>query len=85
VAEAPLQLRRVRADVHGVSPRPPPPAEGERLTERERRRLCALFEREPMIAEAWALKEAFHSIYRAPDRREAERRLEHFLAAVERV
>ena len=31
----------------------------ERLTERERRRLIALFEREPMIAEAWGLKEAF--------------------------
>jgi Transposase len=42
----------------------------ERLTERERRRLIALFEREPMIAEAWTLKEAFRSIYRAPDRHE---------------
>jgi transposase len=31
----------------------------ERLTERERRRLIALFEREPLIAEAWGLKEAF--------------------------
>jgi transposase len=57
----------------------------ERLTERERRRLCALFEREPLIAEAWALKEAFRSIYRAADRREAERRLDHFLGAVERA
>jgi transposase len=57
----------------------------ERLTERERRRLCALFEREPLIAEAWALKEAFRSIYRASDRHEAERRLERFLAAVERA
>jgi transposase len=57
----------------------------ERLTERQRRRLCALFEREPVIAEAWALKEAFRSIYRAPDRAEAERRLERFLAAVERA
>jgi transposase len=57
----------------------------ERLTERERRRLCALFKREPLIAEAWGLKEAFRAIYRAPDRREAERRLEHFLAAVERA
>jgi hypothetical protein len=25
----------------------------ERLSARERRRLCALFERDPMIAEAW--------------------------------
>ena len=38
-----------------------------------------------MIAEAWGLKEAFRSIYRAPDRREAERRLDHFLGAVERA
>jgi transposase len=57
----------------------------ERLTERERRRLCALFEREPLIAEAWGLKEAFRSIYRAESRQEAERRLDHFLAAVERA
>jgi transposase len=55
----------------------------ERLSERERRRLCELFEHEPLIAEAWGLKEAFRSIYKAPDRREAERRLDHFLAAVE--
>ena len=40
---------------------------------------------EPVIAEAWALKEAFRRIYRAPDRHEAERRLERFLAAVERA
>jgi Transposase len=57
----------------------------ERLTERERRRLIALFEHEPLIAEAWGLKEAFRWIYRSPDRHEAERRLEHFLAAVERA
>jgi transposase len=57
----------------------------ERLTERERRRLVALFEREPMIAEAWGLKEAFRSIYRAPDRAEAGRRLDQFLDAVDRA
>jgi transposase len=57
----------------------------ERLTEREQRRLIALFEREPLIAEAWGLKEAFRQIYRAPDRDEAERRLERFLGAVERA
>jgi transposase len=57
----------------------------ERLSQRERRRLCALFEREPVIAEAWALKEAFRRIYRASDRHEAERRLDLFLAAVERA
>jgi transposase len=55
----------------------------ERLSERERRRLCELFEREPLIAEAWGLKEAFRSIYKAPDRRAAERRLDRFLQAVE--
>jgi hypothetical protein len=52
----------------------------ERLAECDRRRLCALFEREPVIAEAWGLKEAFHSIYRSPNRAEAERRLDGFLA-----
>jgi transposase len=57
----------------------------ERLTERERRRLITLFEREPLIAEAWGLKEAFRAIYRAPDRAEAERRLDHFLGAVGRA
>jgi transposase len=34
-----------------------------------------------MIAEAWGLKEAFRAICRAPDRDEAERRLERFLGA----
>lgn len=57
----------------------------ERLTERERRRLCALFDADPVIAEAWALKEVFRRVYRAPDRHEAERRLDRFLAAVERA
>lgn len=56
----------------------------ERLSERERRKLCELFEREPLIAEAWGLKEAFRAIYSASHRAEAERRLERFLAAVER-
>ena len=57
----------------------------ERLSERERRRLCELFEHEPLIAEAWGLKEAFRSIYKASDRGEAGRRLERFLAAVDRA
>jgi transposase len=61
------------------------PKASERLTASERRRLIAPFEREPLIAEAWALKEAFRSIHRAGDRHEAERRLDHFLAAVERA
>jgi Transposase len=67
-------------------PLPPPPAQGQGgLSEGERSRLCVLFEREPLIAEAWALKEAFRSIYRAPHQREAERRLDHLLSAVERA
>jgi len=40
----------------------------EHLSERDRRRLSELFEREPLIAEAWGLKERFRQIYRAPDR-----------------
>jgi transposase len=55
----------------------------ERLTERQRRRLCALFERDPLLAEAWGLKEMFRSVYRARNRDDAERRLAHFLTAVE--
>jgi transposase len=57
----------------------------ERLGERERRRLSELFERDPLIAEAWGLKESFRDVYRARDRAEAERRLELFLAAVDRA
>jgi transposase len=57
----------------------------ERLTGRERRRLSELFEREPLLAEAWGLKEGFRAIYRASDRVEAARRLEAFLGAVERA
>jgi transposase len=57
----------------------------ERLSERERRSLCELFVAEPLLAEAWGLKEAFRAIYAATDRGEAERRLELFLAAVERA
>jgi len=57
----------------------------ERLNDRERRRLGELFERDPIIAEAWGLKEAFRAVYRAADRPEAERRLDRFLAAVDRA
>ena len=57
----------------------------ERLSERERRNLCELFQSEPLIAEAWGLKEAFRAVYQTRDRSEAERRLELFLAAVERA
>jgi transposase len=57
----------------------------ERRSERERRRLAELFERDPIIAEAWGLKERFRDVYRADDRVEAQRRLEAFLAAVARA
>jgi transposase len=57
----------------------------ERLTERDRRRLCELFEREPALAEAWGLKEAFRAVYAAHDRAEAARRLDSFLAACDRA
>jgi transposase len=55
----------------------------ERLSARDRRSLCALFEREPLLAEAWGLKEAFRSIYKAPARAEAAQRLHRFYLAVE--
>jgi transposase len=55
----------------------------ERLRERDRRRLCELFERDPILAEAWGLKEAFRAIYRSRDRSQAERRLEAFLSGVD--
>lgn len=57
----------------------------ERLKEEERRSLCELFQREPLLAEAWGLKERFRAIYRSRDRAEAERRLDLFLTAVERA
>jgi transposase len=55
----------------------------ERLTERERRRLCELFERYPILAEAWGLKEAFRAVYRAGDRATAEHRLQQFFTATD--
>jgi transposase len=55
----------------------------ERLGTRERQRLCELFERDPVIAEAWGLKEAFRAIYRSHSRLEAEQRLDMFLRAVD--
>jgi transposase len=51
----------------------------ERLTHRRRKRLCELFQREPLIAEAWGLKEAFRAIYGSRDRSEAEQQLARFL------
>jgi hypothetical protein len=57
----------------------------ERLPENERRRPCELFAHDLVIGEAWGLKETFRAIYRAPDRSEAEVRLERILAAVGRA
>ncbi len=57
----------------------------ERLSFQQRRSLCELFQAEPLIAEAWGLKEAFRTIYRSDNRVEAEQRLERFLAAVDRA
>lgn len=57
----------------------------ERLTSHERRRLAQLFERDPIVAEAWGLKEAFRHIYVACDRTDAELQLDTFLAAVDRA
>jgi transposase len=57
----------------------------QRLSARERRTLCELFAREPLVAEAWGLKEAFRLVYRATERREAELRLDRFLAAADRA
>lgn len=56
----------------------------ERLSARERRQLSELLARDPVLAEAWGLKEAFRRIYRASDRAQAERRLDRFLAAADR-
>jgi transposase len=56
----------------------------ERLTARDGRRLCELFAVDPILAEAWGLKEAFRAIYRASNRPDAERRLDRFLDAVDR-
>jgi transposase len=54
----------------------------ERLTFHQRRQLCELFSAEPLLAEAWGLKEAFRHVYQAKTRAEAERRLDVFYLAV---
>jgi transposase len=56
----------------------------ERLTEPQRRRLCELFAQDPVIAEAWWLKELLRSVYAATGREQATRRLDRFFAAVAR-
>jgi transposase len=54
----------------------------ERLTAAQRRRLCELFAQDPVIAEAWWLKELLRSVYGATERAEATQRLDRFFAAV---
>ena len=56
----------------------------ERLSEAQRSRLCELFAHDPMLAEAWWLKESLRSVYAAKDRAQATRRLDRFFAAVAR-
>ena len=56
----------------------------ERLSERQRRRLCDLFTVDPVIAEAWWLKEALRSVYAAEGRAQAQWRLDRFFAAARR-
>lgn len=46
------------------------------LSDDERSQLAAVFATQAEIAVAWLMKEAFAAIYEAPDRAEAERRLE---------
>ena len=50
-----------------------------KLTDVERASLTALFDDIPIIGLAWLLKEEFAAIYDAPDRMEAERRLQAWI------
>jgi transposase len=56
----------------------------ERLSESQRQRLCDPFVHDPVIAEAWWLKEALRSVYAAESRAEAEWRLDRFAAPAAR-
>ncbi len=44
-----------------------------------------MFARDPIIAEAWGLKEAFRDTYRATSRTDAQQRLDTFFLAVDRA
>ena len=57
----------------------------ERLTARQREQLCQLFETDPVLAEAWALTEAFRCIYQARNRTDAQRRPDTVLLAAEQA
>lgn len=56
----------------------------ERLSERQRQRLCDLFAFDPVIAEAWWLKEALRSVYAAESRTQAGQLLDRFFLAARR-
>ena len=59
---------------------------GHKLTEAEREWLWAVFESSvDELRLAWALKELFAAIYEAPDRLEAERRLNEWIDAITRA
>jgi transposase len=57
----------------------------EKLTDHERMRLTELFRIDPVIAEAWGLKESFRDIYKAGTRAQATEQLDKFLAATGRA
>ena len=57
----------------------------EKLTGPERRRLADLFATDPVIAEAWGLKEAFRDVYKANSRTQATQQLDKFLDATGRA
>jgi transposase len=50
-----------------------------KLSDREREALAAIFEELPEIGIAWLMKEAFAAIYEAPNRTEAETRLDTWI------
>jgi transposase len=55
------------------------------LTPRQQHALHRLFQANPELGVAWWLKESFAEIYRAPDRDEAERRLELWIHHLHQV
>jgi transposase len=57
----------------------------DRLTDHEAESLIAIFSAMPEIAIAWHVKETFAQIYNAPDRAEAERRLDAWVEMVHRL
>ena len=54
-----------------------------KLSARDAEPLLAAFDRAPEVAIAWVLKEGFAAIYEAPNRAEADRRLDTWVETVE--